>query len=137
MDTVDKLTRSRIMARVRSKNTAPELKFRKGLFACGFRYRIHGKLPGKPDLVFPKYRAAIFINGCFWHGHQGCKRSRLPSTNVDYWAKKIARNVSNESNNIGALHALGWRVMVVWECEMGAGLRTKLDEAAEWLKSAD
>jgi len=140
-DTVDKETRSRIMARVKGKDTTPELMFRKGLFARGFRYRLHGgKLPGKPDLVFPKFRAVVFVNGCFWHGHEGCPRFRLPSSNVEYWSNKIARNLVNDIRNHSLLEGLGWRVLVVWECGIvgrGADLMRTLDDVAEWLESAD
>src|SRR4051794_3884401 len=102
MDKVNTETRSRIMARVRSKNTGPEMMVRKRLFNRGFRYRLHSdKLPGKPDLVFPKYRAVIFIHGCFWHGHN-CVRIRQPASNVDYWSRKIERNRANDAKNLPA-----------------------------------
>ena len=137
MDTVNQQTRSRIMACVKSKNTCPELKFRKGLFALGFRYRIHGELPGKPDLVFPKFKAVIFVNGCYWHGHHGCPRFRLPTSNVDYWRKKIERNKFNDTRNIERLTDLGWRVLIAWECEINTNLEKTLIEAVAWLKSTD
>jgi len=139
-DKFDKKTRSRIMSRVKSKNTVPELILRKGLFAKGLRYRLHeDKMPGKPDLVFPKYRAAIFVNGCYWHGHD-CSHFRMPTSNVDYWTKKINRNRENDERNRYALIALGWRVMVVWECSIigkDANLNSILDSVADWLMSAD
>lgn len=137
MDIVDQQTRSEIMSHVKSKNTIPELKFRKGLFARGFRYLIHGKLPGKPDLVFPKYKSVIFVNGCFWHGHD-CPRFRIPSTNIEYWDAKIKRNMANDKRNHEALRSLGWRVLVVWECSLSRkAISDSLDMAADWLISAD
>ncbi|MBC7948908.1 MAG: DNA mismatch endonuclease Vsr [Chitinophagaceae bacterium] len=137
MDTVDQQTRSNIMSRVKSKNTSPELKFRKGLFARGFRYLLHGKLPGKPDLVFPQYKSVIFVNGCFWHGHD-CPRFRIPSSNVDYWKAKFERNMANDKRNHEALRSLGWRVLVVWECTLTTKkISASIDQAEEWLVSAD
>ena len=137
MDTVDQQTRSEIMSRVKSKNTTPELKFRKGMFARGFRYRLHGKLPGKPDLVFQRYKSVIFVNGCFWHGHD-CPRFRIPSTNVDYWKAKLERNMENDKRNHEMLRSLGWRVLVVWECTLTRkAITDSLDQAADWLVSAD
>ena len=109
------------MRAVKSKNTKPEMIVRKTLHALGYRYRLNVKtLPGSPDLVFPKYRAVIFVHGCFWHGH-ACKRgARLPKTNQDYWRKKIARNVARDAKNSEALRALGWRVITLWECELNS-----------------
>ena len=111
--------RSAIMRAVKSKDTKPELRLRKALHALGFRYRLNVKdLPGKPDLVFPKHGAVLFVHGCFWHGH-GCKRGRRqPKTNAAYWREKIAKNKARDSNNLDALNALGWRVLIVWECEI-------------------
>lgn len=117
-DTVSSSHRSWIMRQVRSRNTTPELYVRRTLHAAGFRFRIHyKKLPGKPDLVLAKYRTAIFVHGCFWHWH-GCHRSRMPSSNVEYWQRKIARNVERDSKNIAALSCMGWRVQIIWECEL-------------------
>lgn len=139
-DKVDKSTRSRIMSRVKSKDTYPELIFRKRLFSKGIRYRLHdNKLPGKPDLVFPRYRAVLFINGCYWHGHD-CPHFRMPSSNIEYWSKKISRNRINDERNLEALTALGWRVLVVWECAIvgkNSDLESTLDNAVSWLMSAD
>lgn len=118
MDNVSKETRSRIMARVRSKDTRPELAFRRAFFALGFRYRLHVKsLPGVPDVVLAKHHVAIFINGCFWHWH-GCSRSRLPIENSDYWHKKIERNQERDKVSYKALTDAGWRVLVIWECAL-------------------
>ena len=118
MDKVDPATRSRIMASVRSKNTRPEMRVRKTAHRIGYRYRLHRKdLPGKPDLVFPSRRIAMFVHGCFWHGHP-CKRGdRMPATNVDYWREKIARNQRRDVANQLLLHELDWTPIVVWECQ--------------------
>lgn len=107
------------MRAVKGKDTKPEVSLRKALFALGFRYRLNVKtLPGKPDIVFPKYKAVIFVHGCFWHGHD-CKRgARQPKTNTDYWCEKIARNKARDKKNAAALKKLGWHVMTVWECEI-------------------
>lgn len=111
--------RSAIMRAVKSKDTKPELRLRRALHALGFRYRLNVKdLPGKPDLVFPKHRAVLFVHGCFWHGHN-CKRGRRkPKTNAKYWQEKIAKNRARDTKNIEALKAMGWRVLIVWECEI-------------------
>ena len=115
------LTRSEIMARVRSKNTSPEILIRSSLHKSGLRFRIHRKdLPGNPDIVFPSRRLAIFVNGCFWHQHTGCKRATIPLTRRDYWEKKLLRNVERDATNYSALELAKWRVIVVWECEITA-----------------
>ena len=123
--------RSEVMRAVKSSDTKPELALRKALHALGYRYRLHVKgLPGKPDLVFPRYRTVIFVHGCFWHGHT-CKRGRrVPKSNVDYWVEKIARNKARDRKNATALRKLGWRVITLWECK----LKT-LDPAAIPIKS--
>ncbi|WP_308367528.1 MULTISPECIES: very short patch repair endonuclease [unclassified Microbulbifer] len=116
VDIVDKSTRSRMMSGIRGKDTKPEIAIRKALFREGFRYRIHyRKLPGKPDLVFPKYRAIILINGCFWHRHN-CHLFKWPSTRVDFWREKINSNVARDAKNLAIYESLGWKVMTVWEC---------------------
>ena len=121
-DTVSKAQRSRIMAKVRSKDTKPEIQVRRAVHAAGFRFRLHLKqLPGKPDVVFPRYKVAVFVNGCLWHWH-GCWNSRMPSTNVDYWNAKIKRNTERDEENIAALQAAGWAVITVWECELNVGI---------------
>lgn len=107
------------MSKIRSKNTLPEMIVRKYLHSKGFRYRLHDKkLPGKPDIVLPKYKTAIFIQGCFWHGHEGCKYHRIPKSNTEYWSGKICRNVSRDQLNQKALRESGWNVILVWECEL-------------------
>lgn len=125
-DHVDRTTRSKIMARVKSKGTAPEMKVRRAVHAAGYRYRLHvSELPGKPDLVFPKYKLALFIHGCFWHGHM-CENFRMPSTNVDYWTNKIRRNVMRDDENRRKLEALGWTAYVIWECQLEEGIKAFL-----------
>lgn len=104
------------MRSIKSKDTKPEIILRKALFAEGFRYRLHRKdLPGKPDLVFPRYNAVIFVHGCFWHRH-GCKYTSTPSTRVDFWEKKFRENVERDRKNVDELMQMGWRVYIVWEC---------------------
>ena len=117
-DTKTPAERSENMSRIRSTNTKPEEIVRKYLFSHGFRYRKNDKrYPGKPDIVLPKYRTIIFINGCFWHMH-GCSRSRLPRSNQEYWKPKIERNIQRDAENQQKLEADGWKVIVVWECEL-------------------
>lgn len=132
VDTVDKETRSRIMRRVRGKDTKPEMLLRKALFARGFRYRLHDhNLPGKPDMVFPKFKAVIFVHGCFWHGHT-CSKFRLPKSNINYWIHKIKRNQINDNNHLSKLYSQGWRVLIVWECALAS--MENYDRIACWLK---
>ena len=118
-DIVDSATRSRMMRGIGSRDTKPEIRLRKALFAQGFRYRVNAKgLPGRPDILLPRYRAAIFVHGCFWHGHD-CKRgARQPKTNAEYWRAKIARNVARDEAALGALTDKDWRVLTLWECEL-------------------
>lgn len=124
---VDKYTpekRSEIMSKVRGKNTGPEMIVRRLVHGMGYRYRLHvGKLPGRPDLVFPSRRKAIFVNGCFWHGHRGCKRSKKPVQNAEFWDRKIERNMMRDRTAKARLKKLGWKILVVWEC------RTKKTDA--------
>lgn len=110
--------RSDIMSKIGGKNTKPEILVRKFLFSKGFRYRINVKtLPGKPDIVLPKYKTVIFINGCFWHGHN-CKKGKLPSSNIDFWREKISNNKSRDDKNSDLLIKLGWKVIIIWQCEI-------------------
>ncbi|WP_160255639.1 very short patch repair endonuclease [Acinetobacter indicus] len=119
VDIVDSSTRSRMMAGIKGSNTKPELIVRSLLHKNGFRFRLHVKdLPGKPDIVLPKYRAIIFIHGCFWHGHQGCHLFKLPTTRPDFWEAKIKRNQLNDSKIIDLLLAKNWRICIVWECSI-------------------
>ena len=123
--------RSEIMRQVKSSNTSPELFVRKLLHSQGFRFRLHKKdLPGKPDIVLPRYRAVIFVNGCFWHQHRRCKRASVPVANHDWWLKKLTRNARRDRANILELKKLGWLVLTVWECEISetVRLRARLDE---------
>ncbi|WP_345270558.1 very short patch repair endonuclease [Nibrella viscosa] len=113
--------RSYNMSRIRSKDTNPEIVVRKFLFSMGFRYRLHdSKLPGKPDIILPKYKTAIFVHGCFWHNHEGCKRANLPKSNLDYWIPKIERNKKRDVENQAKLAALGWHIIVIYECQLKA-----------------
>lgn len=119
VDIVDPSTRSRMMAGIKGCNTKPELLIRHLLHKKGFRYRIHVKdLPGKPDIVLPKYRSVIFIHGCFWHGHQGCHLFKLPATRTEFWQEKILRNQANDHRAVELLLASNWRVCIVWECSI-------------------
>lgn len=113
------LTRSENMSRIRGKDTKPEMTVRRVLWAAGLRYRLHDKrLPGNPDLVFPGRRTVIFVHGCFWHCHEGCSNFRIPKTRTDWWAVKLARNKARDTEVRAKLEAAGWRVMVIWECEV-------------------
>ena len=117
-DTKTPAERSENMSRIHSINTKPEEIVRKYLFSHGFRYRKNDKrYPGKPDIILPKYHTIIFVNGCFWHMH-GCSRSRLPRSNQEYWKSKIERNIQRDAENQQKLEADGWKVIVVWECEL-------------------
>lgn len=107
------------MSRIRSKNTKPEIIVRKYLFSNGFRYKLHDKkLPGKPDIVLPKYKTVIFIHGCFWHGHTGCRYFVVPKTRTEWWLNKINNNISNDSRAEAALTEAGWKIITVWECQL-------------------
>lgn len=111
--------RSKIMASIHSKNTKPEMMVRRYFFACGFRYRVNcRRLPGTPDIVLRKYRTCIFVNGCFWHGHENCDKYRLPKTNVEFWSQKITRNKQRDVEVQHQLARMGWHVMTIWECQL-------------------
>lgn len=119
MDVHSKETRSYNMSRIRSKDTKPEMLVRRFLHKNGFRYRLHVKdLPGKPDIVLPKYKTLIFIHGCFWHGHKGCKYFVVPKTRTDWWLEKIGRNVENDKLSKSLLLIAGYTVIDIWECEL-------------------
>ena len=119
MDVHDSKTRSYNMSRIKGKNTKPEETVRKYLFSQGFRYRKNDKrLPGKPDIVLPKYKTIIFVNGCFWHKHEGCRYFAWPQNNAEFWKEKIESNVVRDKKQYEELQDAGWRVIIVWECEL-------------------
>jgi len=119
MDKVDETTRSRNMAAIRGKNTKPEMTVRRLLYSLGYRYRLHRKdVPGNPDIAFIGRRAVIFVHGCFWHQHPDCKMAHAPRSRLEYWGPKLARNVNRDAANIRLLEQTGWRVLVLWECEI-------------------
>ena len=119
MDVKSKEARSYNMSRIRGKDTKPEELVRKYLFAHGFRYRKNdARLPGKPDIVLPKFKTVVFVNGCFWHKHEGCKYFVWPKSNAEFWEKKIESNIVRDERNYKRLEDLGWRVLIVWECEL-------------------
>lgn len=118
-DVHTKEIRSFNMSRIRCKNTRPELAVRKFLHAAGFRYKLHDKkLPGKPDIVLPKYQTVIFVHGCFWHGHQDCRYFVVPKTRTDWWLNKINGNIEKDAGTAAALRDMGWQVLEIWECEL-------------------
>lgn len=124
----DPETRRRTMRSVPSRDTSLEMRVRRAIHAAGFRYRLRrDDLPGKPDLVFPRFRLVVFVHGCFWHGH-GCKRSTPPVTNAGYWHAKIERTMQRDQRHLAALHDLGWEPRVIWECRLDAGVAGLLDE---------
>lgn len=138
-DVVDKATRSRMMSGIRGKNTKPEMAVRSALHAAGYRFRLHREdLPGKPDLVLPKYHAAIFVNGCFWHGHE-CSLFRWPKSSESFWREKISANVDRDQRNYLRLMESGWRVCVIWECAMRVSPEmwrdSKLPSLLNWVSS--
>lgn len=141
MDTVDKATRSKIMASVGQKDTGAELLLRCQLHRIGLRYRLHDrKLPGSPDLVFPRFRAVIFVHGCYWHAH-GCYRSTVPKTRRDFWTKKFEDNKERNERKIRQLLEESWRVLIVWECALVGKTSRPIDHIAEevsvWLNGSD
>ncbi len=139
-DIVDSQTRSRMMAGIRGENTKPELALRRSLHALGFRYRLHAKgVPGKPDIVMPKYQAAIFVHGCFWHHHAGCRYATVPSTRPEFWSAKFDANVARDGAVRSALLERGWRVATVWECALRTEIGTVSagDLVARWLACGD
>lgn len=136
-DIVDQATRSRMMAAIKGTNTKPEILVRRALHAAGFRFRLHLKnLPGKPDIVLPKYRAVIFVHGCFWHGHD-CKNFRLPKTRRAFWRKKILGNRKRDDKAQELLKSSGWRVATVWECAVSRGASRQeaivTEKCAKWI----
>ena len=137
-DIVDTETRSRMMSGIRGKNTRPEVTLRKGLHARGFRYRLHPKtMIGRPDLVLPKYRVAVFVHGCFWHRHQGCRFTSTPATRTEFWLAKFATNIRRDQTVIKELSESGWRIATVWECAIKKQTRAgrSIDLLSDWIIS--
>lgn len=138
MDFVDKKTRSIMMAKIKSKNSKPELTVRSLLHSQGFRFRIHGKsLPGTPDIVLKKYKAVIFVHGCYWHRHENCRLASNPKQNQEYWTKKFNANVCRDGVTYFKLKQLGWRVVIIWECGIRdkKNLPTYIKTLSAWIKS--
>lgn len=132
-DIFSKDKRSDIMSKISNKNTKPEILVRKYLFAKGFRFRINDKrFPGKPDILLPKYKTAIFVNGCFWHGHEGCKYHVLPKTNTEFWQNKIERNRKRDMEERQQLTSMGWHCITVWECQLKPKVRQQTLDALEY-----
>lgn len=140
VDVVDSATRSKMMSGIRARNTKPERLIRSLLHRRGFRFRLNvPDLPGRPDIVLPRYRAAVFIHGCFWHGHN-CPLFKWPRTREDFWRAKIARNRTNDARALAALTAQGWRIAVIWECALRGADRNPealVDRLAAWLQGGD
>ena len=137
-DIVDRETRSRMMRGIRGANTKPEMNVRRRLHAAGFRYGLHRKdLPGRPDLVMPRHDAVVFVHGCYWHRHTGCRLATTPSTRTDFWMTKFAANRERDRRNISDLRDWGWRVAVVWECKVrtNSGADSAASALIEWLLS--
>lgn len=135
-DIVDQQTRSRMMAGIKGKNTRPELALRRAMHARGFRYRLHStKIHGRPDLVLPKYRAVVFVHGCFWHRHEGCRYATNPTTRAEFWEAKFEANVTRDNVVQGALLDAGWRIATIWECTLRKPEKITLvaDRLSMWL----
>ncbi len=139
VDIVDPAKRSKIMASIRGKHTRPELRIRRGLHQLGMRFRLYGRdLPGRPDLVFPQYRAVLFVHGCFWHRHDSCRLAYTPSTNSLKWRDKFTANVERDRRQLALLQQSGWRVLVIWECVLrGDDLSELLVSVATELKTGE
>lgn len=137
VDIVDRETRSRMMSGIRGSNTKPELALRRALHAAGFRFRLHDRrLPGRPDIVLPRFRAAIFVHGCFWHRHEGCRFATTPATRPDFWAAKFEDNRMRDSRALRDLAAIEWRVATIWECAIReSGAEPIAGELGNWLRS--
>lgn len=135
MDSINQEKRSWNMAQIKSQDTTIEIAVRKYLFSKGFRYRKNDKrFPGKPDIVLPKYKTVIFINGCFWHMHSGCKHGRLPKSNVEYWKDKLDKNVANDKKHIQQIIDMGWEPVVLWECELKTDFAMTMDKLIRHLQ---
>lgn len=139
-DIVDQQTRSRMMSGIRGKDTKPELALRRALHARGFRFRLHSKaVHGRPDLVLPKYRAVVFVHGCFWHRHEGCRYTTTPSTRQEFWHAKFTASVARDAAVRGKLLKDGWRVATVWECALRKPVQivASIDRLSAWLRSEE
>ena len=135
-DVHDKATRSRNMAAIKGKNTKPEMIVRRGLHERGLRFRLHRPdLPGRPDLVFPSRQIALFVHGCFWHAHEGCRYFKLPGTDPERWHAKLEGNRTRDERDQAALRSIGWKVIVVWECELRKDVTKRLDELATLIRA--
>ena len=140
MDRISEEKRSEVMRRVKSKNTTPELAVRKLLYQFGFRYRLHRQdLPGVPDITLPRHRIAVFVNGCFWHQHSGCRKATIPENRHDWWERKLRRTVARDAENKRQLEESGWRVIVLWECQIRSplALRSKIAELIRFDEEKD
>jgi DNA mismatch endonuclease (patch repair protein) len=138
VDVVDPATRSRMMARIRARDTRPELALRKHLYRAGLRYRVHAAdVPGRPDIAFPAKRAAIFVHGCFWHRHEGCHWCSTPASNTDFWSEKFDRNRARDAAVVEQLHTRGWRIAIVWECGLNRQLEALGDRIADWVRRGE
>lgn len=136
MDVHSQEVRSYNMSRIRGKDTKPEIAVRKYLFSQGFRYRKNvKKMPGAPDIVLPKYKTCIFVNGCFWHKHNGCRYFVWPKSNTEFWREKIEKNVARDQKNYALLKSEGWNIIVVWECEIKHDFENKMIELTESIKN--
>lgn len=140
-DIVSTSVRSRMMSGIRGRNTAPEIALRRLLHGVGFRYRLHARdLPGRPDIVLPRYRVAMFTHGCFWHQHEGCRFAKMPSSNRRFWEVKLLRNRERDAEAIRLLRKADWRVLVVWECSVrdrtSLDLERLQDSICQWIKSS-
>lgn len=139
-DVVDTRTRSRMMAGIRGKDTGPELAVRRALFAAGFRFRLHRRdLPGAPDIALPGRRIALFVHGCFWHHHVGCRYAKIPATRREFWTAKLDANMRRDRRAVEDLLGMGWRALIVWECALRDRVaRESLPESlARWIEGAD
>lgn len=133
-DVVDKPTRSRMMSRIRGKDTKPELAMRRALHRLGFRFRLHARLPGRPDIILSKHGAVVLVHGCFWHRHKRCAFATMPASNVKFWKNKFKETVARDRRNIRRLLKVGWRVAVVWECHVkGDDGHLASESLARWL----
>lgn len=136
MDIWSKDKRSKVMSKIRGKDTKPEMILRSQLFRKGFRFRVHQKnLPGKPDIVLAKYKTVIFVHGCFWHYHNDCREGRIPSTNTKFWKDKLFKNVEKDARYKEALENMGWNVITVWECEIEKSTDTIINNTTALLKA--